>query len=73
MTATVQPPRRLESYVCGGWAPGQKTGATLLDAATGAVTEDSETDDDADQGEDGEGTEGDDDDGGEEGEEGQEG
>ncbi|QBJ25496.1 phenylacetic acid degradation bifunctional protein PaaZ [Haematobacter massiliensis] len=36
MTATVQPPRRLESYVCGGWAPGQKTGATLLDAATGA-------------------------------------
>ncbi|WP_290689176.1 MULTISPECIES: phenylacetic acid degradation bifunctional protein PaaZ [unclassified Haematobacter] len=36
MTATVQPPRRLESYVCGAWAPGQKTGATLLDAATGA-------------------------------------
>ncbi|KFI26012.1 enoyl-CoA hydratase [Haematobacter missouriensis] len=36
MTATVQPSRRLESYVCGEWAPGQKTGATLLDAATGA-------------------------------------
>ncbi|OWJ79601.1 phenylacetic acid degradation bifunctional protein PaaZ [Haematobacter genomosp. 1] len=36
MTATVQPPRRLESYVCGAWAPGQKTGVTLLDAATGA-------------------------------------
>lgn len=36
MTATVQPPRRLESYVCGAWAPGQKTGATLLDAATRA-------------------------------------
>ena len=29
-------PRRLESYVCGGWAPGSREGQTLLDAATGA-------------------------------------
>lgn len=28
--------RALESYVCGQWARGAKTGATLLDAATGA-------------------------------------
>ena len=29
-------PRRLESYVCGRWTPGEKEGQTLLDAATGA-------------------------------------
>ncbi|RDW14482.1 phenylacetic acid degradation bifunctional protein PaaZ [Paracoccus thiocyanatus] len=29
-------PRRLESYVCGRWTPGDKPGQTLLDAATGA-------------------------------------
>jgi len=29
-------PRRLESYVCGRWIPGDKDGQTLLDAATGA-------------------------------------
>lgn len=29
-------PRRLESYVCGEWIPGQKEGQQLLDAATGA-------------------------------------
>ena len=29
-------PRRLESYVCGEWTPGQKEGQQLLDAATGA-------------------------------------
>lgn len=28
-------PRRLESYVCGEWFPGQKEGQQLLDAATG--------------------------------------
>lgn len=28
-------PRRLESYVCGGWTPGSGDGQTLLDAATG--------------------------------------
>ncbi|RQP05777.1 MAG: phenylacetic acid degradation bifunctional protein PaaZ [Paracoccus sp. BP8] len=28
-------PRRLESYVCGGWTPGSQQGQTLLDAATG--------------------------------------
>ncbi|MDR0808442.1 MAG: phenylacetic acid degradation bifunctional protein PaaZ [Gemmobacter sp.] len=29
-------PRRLESYVCGGWAAGAREGQVLLDAATGA-------------------------------------
>ncbi|MBI1218082.1 MAG: phenylacetic acid degradation bifunctional protein PaaZ [Rhodobacteraceae bacterium] len=29
-------PRRLESYVCGRWTPGEKEGQVLLDAATGA-------------------------------------
>jgi len=36
MNVSVRPPRRLESYVCGAWTPGQKEGACLLDAATGA-------------------------------------
>jgi len=33
---TMTTPRRLESYVCGRWTPGDKDGQTLLDAATGA-------------------------------------
>ncbi|MCV2878028.1 phenylacetic acid degradation bifunctional protein PaaZ [Sedimentimonas flavescens] len=36
MNAPARPPRRLESYVCGAWTPGQKEGQELLDAATGA-------------------------------------
>ena len=36
MNAPVRTPRRLESYVCGAWTPGQNEGPTLLDAATGA-------------------------------------
>lgn len=35
MNASVRTPRRLESYVCGGWTPGQKEGQALHDAATG--------------------------------------
>lgn len=35
MNAPLRAPRRLESYVCGGWTPGQKDGQALLDAATG--------------------------------------
>ncbi|MFT4151494.1 MAG: phenylacetic acid degradation bifunctional protein PaaZ [Paracoccaceae bacterium] len=36
MNVPVRDPRRLESYVCGAWTPGQKEGQTVLDAATGA-------------------------------------
>ncbi len=36
MNAPVRTPRRLESYVCGAWTPGQNEGPALLDAATGA-------------------------------------
>ncbi|WP_417681857.1 phenylacetic acid degradation bifunctional protein PaaZ [Roseibium sp.] len=35
MTAHAGTPRRLESYVCGGWAPGAGEGKPLLNAATG--------------------------------------
>ncbi|MDE3122156.1 MAG: phenylacetic acid degradation bifunctional protein PaaZ [Paracoccaceae bacterium] len=35
MNAPARPPRRLESYVCGGWTPGLTDGQPLLDAATG--------------------------------------
>ncbi|MDR5654170.1 phenylacetic acid degradation bifunctional protein PaaZ [Ruixingdingia sedimenti] len=35
MNAPARQPRRLESYVCGGWTPGQKEGQVLHDAATG--------------------------------------
>ncbi|MDE3239509.1 MAG: phenylacetic acid degradation bifunctional protein PaaZ [Paracoccaceae bacterium] len=35
MNAPARPPRRLESYVCGGWTPGRADGQPLLDAATG--------------------------------------
>lgn len=30
-------PRRLESLICGRWTPGERQGAPLLDAATGAL------------------------------------
>ncbi len=36
MNAPAHPPRRLESYVCGAWTPGQNAGQELRDAATGA-------------------------------------
>ncbi|MFC3569309.1 phenylacetic acid degradation bifunctional protein PaaZ [Paracoccus sp. TOH] len=35
MNAVTRNPRRLESYVCGGWTPGSGEGQALLDAATG--------------------------------------
>lgn len=36
MTVSTQAPRRLQSYVCGGWENGATEGVTLRDAATGA-------------------------------------
>lgn len=35
MNAPARHPRRLESYVCGGWTPGQTEDQPLLDAASG--------------------------------------
>ncbi|MEZ2129609.1 MULTISPECIES: phenylacetic acid degradation bifunctional protein PaaZ [unclassified Sinorhizobium] len=35
MNISVRQPRRLESYVCGGWVAGSKEGNALLDASTG--------------------------------------
>ena len=37
MNVSARVPRRLESYVCGRWTPGEKQGVPLLDASTGAA------------------------------------
>lgn len=37
MNVSARTPRRLESYVCGRWAPGREQGVPLLDASTGAA------------------------------------
>src|SRR5690606_27792505 len=37
MNVSARVPRRLESYVCGRWTPGDKQGVPLLDASTGAA------------------------------------